>query len=294
MLDLIYVNVIILLFDILVVILVYLNQVGISHPVQSFSYALKLKLEFVVLNQLMAVAARGLQRESFEERRYHHTSAHDAFSAECRQWDKKAPIDTPKEHTDSDHDGLRKSLSIDSAQLTMPEAVLSRDNQSNRQSATDIELYDHCNMYKNPFGAEQDLRLGNSLEDDSASSKAGESEKLRARPSQAFSGETLRPRESTTLGEANSQRHPRRLRDARNKALQSMRHPLRHNESHDADDGRQPKRATITRRMPRRGGKGNEEDGDDDEDEEEIPLHMWENNGKIKIETPWFKSKVEA
>ena len=292
MLDLIYVNVIILLFDILVVILVYLNRVGISHPVQTFSYALKLKLEFVVLNQLMAVAARGLQRESFEERRYHHTSAHDAFSAECRQWDKKAPIDPPKEHTNSDHNALRKSLSIDSAQLAIPEAVLPRDNQSSRQSATDIELYDHSDMDKNIFGAEQDLRLGDFLENDSASSKAGESEKLRTRPSQTFSGETLRPRESTTLGGASSQTHPRRLRDAKNKALQSMRYPLRHNESHDADDGRRPKRATITRRMTRRGGNGNEEH--DDEDEDEIPLHMWENNGKIKMETPWFKSKVEV
>lgn len=288
MLDLIYVNVIIVLFDILVVIFVYLNQVGISHPVQTFSYALKLKLEFVVLNQLMAVAARGLQRESFEERRYHHSSAHDAFSAECRQWDKKAPINPSKEHTDSDHDALRKSSSIDSAQLTVPEAVLSRDNESSRQSATDIELYDHGNMDKNVFGAEQDLRLENFLEDDSASSKAGELEEIRTRPSQAFSGETLRPRESTTLGEASSHIHPRRLRDVKNKALQSMRHPLRQNESHDADDGRQPMRATIKRHVPTRGGYGNEEE------EEEIAVHLWENNGKMKMETPWFKSKVDV
>lgn len=68
MLDLIYVNVIILCLDFAVVILIYLNQLGISHPLQSFSYALKLKLEFVVLNQLMAVAARGMQRDSFAER----------------------------------------------------------------------------------------------------------------------------------------------------------------------------------------------------------------------------------
>ena len=67
MLDPIYVNVIIILFDILVVILLYLNQVGVSHPIRTFSYALKLKLEFVVLNQLIAIAARGLQRASFEE-----------------------------------------------------------------------------------------------------------------------------------------------------------------------------------------------------------------------------------
>ena len=52
MLDLIYVNIICVAFDVLCAILIYLNQLGISHPVQAFSYILKLKLEFVVLNQV--------------------------------------------------------------------------------------------------------------------------------------------------------------------------------------------------------------------------------------------------
>ena len=72
MMDLIYVNVIAVSLDVLTVVLVFLNQLGISHPVQTFSYIVKLKLEFIVLNQLMAVAARGLRNESFAERRYHH------------------------------------------------------------------------------------------------------------------------------------------------------------------------------------------------------------------------------
>ena len=74
MTDLICVNVIAVSLDILTVVLVYLNQTGISHPVQTFSYILKLKLEFLVLNQLMAVAARGIQKERFAERRYHRAS----------------------------------------------------------------------------------------------------------------------------------------------------------------------------------------------------------------------------
>ena len=36
---------------------------------------MKLKLEFVVLNQLMAVAAKGVRRPTFAERRYHQPSA---------------------------------------------------------------------------------------------------------------------------------------------------------------------------------------------------------------------------
>ena len=59
MLDLVYVNIIVVCLDIVTVVLIFTNQVGIFHPTQNFSYALKFKLEFIVLNQLMAVAAKG-------------------------------------------------------------------------------------------------------------------------------------------------------------------------------------------------------------------------------------------
>lgn len=72
--DLVYVMVIAVCLDIIVVVLVYINQLGLSHPIQSFSYAVKLKLEFIVLNQLMAVAAKGIRKGSLAERRYHHPS----------------------------------------------------------------------------------------------------------------------------------------------------------------------------------------------------------------------------
>ena len=72
MLDLTYVNVLTILLDILNIVLVYVNRVGISHPIQTFSYTLKLRLEFITLNQLMAVAARDVYRQTFENRRYHY------------------------------------------------------------------------------------------------------------------------------------------------------------------------------------------------------------------------------
>lgn len=72
LLGLVYVNMIAITLDILNIILVYVNRTGISHPIQTFSYSMKLRLEFIVLNQLMAVAARGLRTETFEEKRYHH------------------------------------------------------------------------------------------------------------------------------------------------------------------------------------------------------------------------------
>lgn len=48
--------------------------VGISEPLQSFSYILKLRLEFLVLNQLMEFAARGMRHGTFGRNRYYHTT----------------------------------------------------------------------------------------------------------------------------------------------------------------------------------------------------------------------------
>lgn len=58
MMDLIYVNVICVAFDVLNLLLIYLNQLGLSHPIQVFGYILKLKLEFVVLNQVRLKSER--------------------------------------------------------------------------------------------------------------------------------------------------------------------------------------------------------------------------------------------
>ena len=81
--DLLYVNFIIICFDALVSILVFLNQTNLSYSIQDFTYALKFKLEFLVLNQLMAIAARGLRKESFAERRYYHLSTETNESLEA-------------------------------------------------------------------------------------------------------------------------------------------------------------------------------------------------------------------
>ena len=86
MTDLMYVNVIAICLDTLTVVLVFLNQTGISHPIQTFSYILKFKLEFLVLNQIMAVAARGSRRFSVADRRYYYPSTSGARSNKSLRW----------------------------------------------------------------------------------------------------------------------------------------------------------------------------------------------------------------
>ena len=150
MTDLIYVNVIAVCFDILTVVLVYLNETGISHPIQTFSYILKLKLEFMVLNQLMAVAARGVQKETFAERRYHHPSTSGGKGSSA------ASSKTPRLELESSRLGLesvREPSREDSVrEIVMPSPTLSRiqgmPNGSDSQST-----HDHAEVGRWPVKA---------------------------------------------------------------------------------------------------------------------------------------------
>lgn len=140
MLDLIYVSIIVVALDILSVVLVYLNQTGLSHPIQTFSYAFKIRLEFIVLNQLMSVAARGLKRETFEEKRYHHTSQQDTFSAEMRHFGigsaKKTGTSDPDSTVDVKKVASRQDPSKDNVQISMPSPVFSRGHQPSDSAAS--------------------------------------------------------------------------------------------------------------------------------------------------------------
>ena len=118
MMDLIYVNVIAVSLDVLTVVLVFLNQLGISHPVQTFSYIIKLKLEFIVLNQLMAVAARGLRKESFAERRYHQGPLPNGKDSSGTTSD--LPIEVP------DPESLDAQSNGSAAEIELPSPTLSR------------------------------------------------------------------------------------------------------------------------------------------------------------------------
>ena len=101
MTDLIYVNVIAICLDTLTVVLVYLNQTGISHPIQTFSYILKFKLEFLVLNQIMVLAARGSRRFSVADRRYYYPSTSSASSKSVR-WELNS-LQEPAKAADKKH-----------------------------------------------------------------------------------------------------------------------------------------------------------------------------------------------
>lgn len=273
-----------------------------------------MKIEFAVLNQLMAVAARGLQKENFEERRYHHGSAADAFSAECRDWDKKRPDASKKELYGSQEGSQDLSHSTGSFQITTPSPVLSRQHQTASTSATESEIkpsrshppalqstdedevHDHEKFDRHVSQTERGCHLGSFLDDNDAAN-GDDPDLILHKPSEAFSGETLRLCAGATREES-PHLYPRLAREARKQAIQSLRHPPGHHRQYrrqhdDRQDGsgldKGDTRALIKGRIPDNGRHSKP-----DEDEEEMGVHMWENRkGSLMMEVPWFKSKAE-
>ena len=293
MLDLVYVNLIIVSLDIVVVIMLYLNQTGISHPMQTCSYAVKLKLEFVVLNQLMAVAARGVQRMNFEERRYHHTSATDPFSAECLEWDKKASDQATSEQKGAQQESHELSHS-DSIQITLPSPTLIKQDRGQKGLPNNSKRisYDDKQLRRDAFGKEQDAEPGTFLDVDETDNEA-----IRHKPSEAFSGSTL-----DSPGGRDESPHPysRGAPQSHHQPKKSMPNPRPHRgQNHDRQhlvpeeqrDMQAPYIARIRKRIPKNARYVH----DEEDEEEEIGVHMWENRkGSLVMEVPWFKSRVEG
>lgn len=141
MIDLIYVVVIATTFDILNIILVYVNRTGIRHPIQTFSYALKLRLEFTVLNQLMAVAARGVlqKRESFADKRYHYPGSvdDDTTSKSLKGQDKSdfESMELRPSITTTDNDSVKATAQSSSS--------MKPSNPANARDASDDDVQQH-------------------------------------------------------------------------------------------------------------------------------------------------------
>lgn len=252
--DLIYVNIIVVALDIASVIMVYLNQVGLSHPIQTFSYAFKIRLEFVVLNQLMSVAARGLKRETFEEKRYHHPSQPDTFSAELRQWGIDNASTGQKTETSNPECtmGVKKVAGRDdpsknAMQVSMPSPVYAREHHRSVSAVTE-----HASGKSlSPPALEDDI------------SEEG----------------SPAPPESPVVSPKDPHTKHRGLRAA----LQSVRRRSRRD-----PEGSELRPISGQGQYSTRARGRRHQSCDDDDEEEEVGLHMWENRGRVILEIPWF------
>ena len=261
--DLVCVNIICISLDCIEVVLVFLNEVSLAFPVQTLSYMLKFKLEFVVLNQLMAVAAKGHRKETFEERRYHQTSKGNDVSAGT----------AGSKETKSPWLDLSDCLSASEQQTSIAESTdLQRPapSHSKRQQDTEISWFD---------GDYHDKRIEKGP---TASGNDTEAKRMATNTSNAvnINTKTIDPPIQSTSNPSIHQGLQQRFK---------TKSPLGQGSDTNAMI---PTTVKTTRENPRLRWRRNPEDVDDEE--EEIGLHLWEKNGKVIMEVPWFVGRGKA
>ncbi|KAK0513867.1 hypothetical protein JMJ35_003589 [Cladonia borealis] len=256
--DLIRVNIIVIAFDLVVTILVFLNQTNLSYSIQDFTYALKFKLEFVVLNQLMAVAAKGLRKESFAERRYNYPAPETDHSTGASSTDKTSiPL---QQFSQTSQDPRDKT-----AALPVP---------SPAHTKTPRDRYERKATDETPLQLNQ-LRAGSSLD---------------AEKDNDNGSETTEVEDSNTKNEHPSYDIHLKSNDGKSpKGSRSLLHPLGGRKEQGSE--KEGVRAVATKHTPR--GK-HHDDGDEDDEEEEIGVHMWENRGKLILDVPWLKDQGKS
>ena len=255
MLDLICVTVIGILLDLVVIALVYTNQLGLSHPMQSFSYALKLKLEFVVLNQLMAVAVQGLRKQSFAERRYRKPSI------------ELIPLK---------YDGQSDQMLLTRLQTpALAACSCGRDHWiPTGQSPSPLSPY-NVNSVEPIRCIGQSPREGQEFRLTTNTNEIDTNTRVIMAGNQP--GKTAESKDHLTLDDA----YPMTA------TSRSVPYPFRGNTRDDSSNT-----SILAAKLKQDGLWGSKsKHNDDDEEENAIGVHMWENRGRHIIKAPWFRDK---
>lgn len=250
--DLIRVNVIVIAFDLVITILIFLNQTNLSYSIQDFTYALKFKLEFVVLNQLMAVAAKGIRKDSFAERRYNYPDRETDHSTGTSSTD-KAGIPLQQFSQINSQDPHEKNT----ANIRAP---------SPAHTKTPRDKYERKRTDEQALQLSQLHNLGPANENDNTS----ETTEVEDAPNNKRNNEN---EPSYDIHLKSDDKFPKG---------RSLLHPLGARKSE-----KEGVSAVATKHTPR--GKRNNKEEEEEDDEEEIGVHMWENRGKLILDVPWLK-----
>ena len=256
MTDLVYVNVVVIAFDIISVGLVYTNQTGIAFPIQSCSYIFKLRLEFVVLNQLMDLAARGMRRDTFKRNRYY---------LPANQENRPSHGNDSSQETKTSHLGraIDNDLPKDPAQTTLSSSRPSPDSMSPPKSTQQFRPKSRSGSDIQISGPES-VPGSNSIDDTCIADR------------KSFSSDES-PLTQTAKSGAGF-KLPQAAKDFKHWSSGRSKHP----------------KAIALGRVHRshHGNSGNNEN--EEGEEEDIDLYMWERGGAVVMEVPWFRSKVDA
>ena len=268
--DLIYVIVTCVSLDTLTIVLIWVNQTDIQHSVQNFSYMLKFRLEFVVLNQLMTVAARGIRRETMAEKRYHRTPVEDTSGG-------NQVIRPSTERSRKLTVASEDNRTTQSTKISMPQAAFFKGSLPIPWSSNHHHQESPREDLSSPGAAENgDEKAG----DRSGDEKVDHAFDHMAR--NAVPGEGG----ADNLTASEVQKGPSTDTIQRSGSGTSDNIQL----LNISTDASKPRRfGSLRTRLYQR----NAED-ENDEDENEIGLHMWENRGSAGLNVPWFKSKVDV
>ena len=276
--DLIYVNVLVIGFDIITIVLVYFNRTGISHPVQSFSYALKLKLEFLVLNQLMIVAARGVRKKCWEEKRYLDKGEDSQeFSARARRLASSTSPANKRTMQKDQLDPLEESYIDTNPNLAIaPPATDYPPDHNNGQAPPTPKIDPSDPDLEHPQATHGAIRAGLTDDETTSSSAPPQPSHHSSDTTVPLKDQSSSPRNTNRIFSLFERHKPRNRK---------MNHLSPR--SHLDFNPNTPQNATLRVRSHHA--------DDDDEDEDEIPLHMWERRGTVLLYAPWMKqpAKIE-
>lgn len=254
MTDVIYVNVVVIAFDIFLVTLIYTNQGGFSVPVQTFSYILKLRLEFIVLNQLMDVAARGMRPGAFGVNRYYHTA---------NRADMPSNDSAPSQEAKNSPSTVKTDISKDPAQTTFPSSIPLSDSIAPPKSS-------HQFRSTNRSGSDAQISGPESEPESNSFDHIGIADR------KSFSSDGNPLTQMTNLGAGFFDKLPQPSEDFKTRS-----------------SGRSKDSKLLAFRNGDCSHCGNSSDKSED-GIEGIELHQWERRGTVLLEVPWFRSKVEA
>ncbi|MCJ1269031.1 hypothetical protein MMC22_008919 [Lobaria immixta] len=255
MTDLLYVNVVVIAFDFISLGFVYTNQLGFGFPVQTFSYILKLRLEFVVLNQLMDVATRGVRREAFRRNRYYLTANREIIPSHGN---------APSQEAKTSHLAIKRDSSEDPAQATSPSPIPSTDIISAPEPAFQIRSTNCSGLDGQISGSESEP--GSNLFE-----HTGITDRKNSSCDRNLLTQTAKPGVGFMLPQASK------------------------NLKHWSLGRSKPSKPPALRQVDcsDRGNSGDNAD-DEEEEEEDIDLHLWDRGRTAAMEVPWFRSKVDA
>ncbi|MCJ1451391.1 hypothetical protein MMC28_001727 [Mycoblastus sanguinarius] len=166
--DLIYINIYLVLVDVIILVLAYTNEHFPKEPIQNFAYAFKLKIEFVVLNQLLAVTSQARPSNHNSGNRYVKSSSfgstpHNARSKPSADSASRLTRNSPNEDVNATPGKQHFNLSTFAFGPKSPDSI-SKSHSGSLDSGIDVKSPTASYGKGQYFGSHRDRTDSNQLQ----------------------------------------------------------------------------------------------------------------------------------